>query len=291
MKQPDGHGRQRHRRLHRVAIAIATGVLAYALLLGACGGGDDAGDAAVRPIAEILDGEIRIEDIGASAATVRVTTSVPVVCSVVFGTDTAYGRLSTDPDMGGAAHTDHEAPMRGLEPDTVYHYRLQGTGPDGTLYASDDRTFRTAVEEVGGQAPGVNLASIAQGARVIEFSSAYGDSATWQASNAIDGDASTEWSSQGDGDNAYITVELATEAWVTAVGLWTRTMGNSAQVEQFQVVTDRGETLGPFNLPDADGPYTFEVSTVARTLRFEVVASSGGNTGAVEIAVYGDAVP
>ena len=78
---------------------------------------------------------------------------------------------------------------------------------------------------------------------------------------------------------------------MTAVGLWTRTMGTSAQIGQFHVVTDRGETLGPFALPDANRMYSFDVSATARSLRFEVVSSSGGNTGAVEIAAYSQTSP
>jgi hypothetical protein len=40
-------------------------------------------------------------------------------------------------------------------------------------------------------------------------------------------------------------------------------------------------------LPDAGGVHTFAVSAIARTVRFEVVSSSGGNTGAVELVVNG----
>ena len=48
------------------------------------------------------------------------------------------------------------------------------------------------------------------------------------------------------------------------------------------------ETFGPFDLPDADRLYTFPVELVARKLRFAAVETNTGNTGAVEIAVYGD---
>lgn len=270
----------------RVPVTFASVAVGLALVLVSCGGGDDGSDLAVRPIAGILDGEIRVEDLGPDSANIQVSTNIPVVCSVVFGTDRTYGRMSTDLDMGGAAHSEHQAPLRGLEPDTLYHYRLQGTGPDGALYVSGDRTFRTALRDTNAPDLGLNLASATEGARIVEVSSAFGESAAWQAANAIDGDPATEWSSNSDGDTAYITVELRAETHVTAVGLWTRTMGTSAQIGQFQVVTDRGETLGPFALPDANRVYSFAVSATARSLRFEVVSSSGGNTGAVEIAAY-----
>lgn len=274
--------------LLRVPVTIASIAVGLTLVLVSCGGGDDGSDPTVRPIDGILDGEIRVEDVGPDSANIQVSTNIPVVCSVVFGTDRAYGRMGTDLNMGGAAHSEHRAPLRGLEPDTLYHYRLQGTGPDGTLYVSGDRTFRTARRDSNEPELGLNLASAAGGATIVEASSAFGESAAWRAANAIDGDPATEWSSNGDGDTAYITVQLRAEARVIAVGVWTRTMGTSAQIKEFQVVTDRGETLGPFALPDANRVYSFAVSAIARSLRFEVVSSSGGNTGAVEIAVYGE---
>jgi len=61
----------------------------------------------------------------------------------------------------------------------------------------------------------------------------------------------------------------------------------TAQIFSFTVTTDQGETFGPFNLPDANQIYTFPVQFTARTLRFDAVETSGGNTGAVQIEVYG----
>jgi 6-phosphogluconolactonase (cycloisomerase 2 family) len=65
-------------------------------------------------------------------------------------------------------------------------------------------------------------------------------------------------------------------------------MGSSAQIESFELTTDQGETHGPYQLSDAGGPFYFETDFNARRLRFEIVDSSGGNTGAVEIEVYGE---
>jgi hypothetical protein len=55
----------------------------------------------------------------------------------------------------------------------------------------------------------------------------------------------------------------------------------------FQVVTESGAVLGPFQLPNSSEMHSFPVSVTARQLRFEVVKSSSGNTGAVEVAAYG----
>jgi len=67
----------------------------------------------------------------------------PVVCAAVYGTTTAYGQLATDTDMAGGGHQDHHPVLKGLQPDTLYQIRLQDVGPDGTLYVSDNLTFRT----------------------------------------------------------------------------------------------------------------------------------------------------
>ena len=64
-------------------------------------------------------------------------------------------------------------------------------------------------------------------------------------------------------------------------------MGSSAEVHAFRVVSDGGEVRGPFRLEDASTVHYFETDLTATRLRFEVTESSGGNTGAVEIEVYG----
>ena len=110
----------------------------------------------------------------------------------------------------------------------------------------------------------------------------------WGALRAIDGDLATSWLSNGDGDEAWIEIELLEETLITRIGFWTRTMGSSAQIYSFQIVTDQGETFGPFDLADAVQSYIFETDFTAKRLSFEVLTSSGGNTGAVEIELYGE---
>ena len=63
-------------------------------------------------------------------------------------------------------------------------------------------------------------------------------------------------------------------------------MGSSAQIESFQIVTDKGDIIGPFSLSDASQVFYFDTDFVARRLRFEAITTSGGNTGAIEIEVY-----
>ena len=138
---------------------------------------------------------------------------------------------------------------------------------------------------------GQNLALLENGASVAGVSSNFGsggNDSAFGAANALDGDPATEWSSASDGDAVWIDVELAAMTNVTSVGFWTRTMGDTAQVNSFQVTTGQGETYGPFTVDDATTIYRFETQFTARRLQFELLDTSGGNTGALEIEVYGE---
>ena len=141
----------------------------------------------------------------------------------------------------------------------------------------------------GGGSPEDNLASLDNGARVVAVSSAFGGAALderWGGDSAIDGDPTTQWSSDGDGDDAWIEIELAEPAAVVRIGFWTRTMGTSAEIRSFQVVSDDGATHGPFALAGPADMSYFDVDFTTQRLRFEAVETSAGNTGAVEIEVY-----
>jgi hypothetical protein len=75
---------------------------------------------------------------------------------------------------------------------------------------------------------------------------------------------------------------------VQAIGFWTRTMpNNTAQIFSFTLTTDEDQSFGPFDLPDAGQIYYFPVQFTARTLRFDAVETNTGNTGALEIEVFG----
>ncbi len=232
-----------------------------------------------------------VVNLTARSATIVATTAEDVACAVVFGTTTEFGRIATDLDMAGGGHRDHSPLLTGLQPDTQYHYRLSGVGPDGERITSENLTFRTLAEDPSAQQrpAGDNLALQANGARIASVSSVFGGDASgpWRASHAIDGDPATQWSSAGDGNDAWIEIELAEEARITTIGFWTRTMGATAQITAFLVITDRGESYGPFEVADASIIHFFETDFVARSLRFEAAESSGGNTGAVEIEIYG----
>jgi hypothetical protein len=242
----------------------------------------------IRPIEDVFtDGPPRIADLSGQDGTLLFVSSVPLACSVVYGETPAFGQVSVDQDMNGGAHTDHHPALSGLKPDTEYFYRVQGTAADGTLYASAVMTFRTPKQAAAGP---VNLASLEAGARIASVSSNYGGAAndgSWGANSAIDGQRTTAWSTNGDGDAGFVEIALAREAQIGEVEVWTRTMSNNtAQIYKFTLTTDSGEVLGPFELPDASKPYRFAVDVTAKSLRLDVVASNGGNVGLVEFAAY-----
>jgi hypothetical protein len=251
-------------------------------------------DVDVRPLAEILATGPEFVDLRPNSVTIELDTTIAVACSVVYGTTPEYGRIATDTDMAGSGHEDHHPVLSPLEPDTIYYLRLQGTGPDGTLYRSEEYTIRTptASDVKPPEKPdGKNLALSVNGGSIIQVSSNFGgggNDSAFGANNAIDGNVGTEWSSHGDGDDAWIEIQLAEEAEVFAVGFRTRTMGDTAQILTFQIVADGRIIDGPFELLDSDNTYYFPVTMVASRLRFEAATISGGNTGAVEIEVYGE---
>ncbi len=249
-------------------------------VLVAAGCGDSGGDGPpVRDVAEILDGPIVVEPApDGRTAVVQAITRVDAACVIVFGTDPEnLTGLATDDDMAGGAHQDHQPLLTGLEPDTEYFYRLQGTAIGGDLFASEVLSFRTP------EAPDAGAAgNLALGASVAGVSSEF--SASFAAANAVDGSPATEWSSRGDGDDAFITIDLGAATDVGSVAFRTRSMGDgSAFTETFTVTVDGGEPLGPF--PAGDDPVA--VAFTGQVLRFDVDVSTGGNTGAVEIEVYG----
>lgn len=260
----------------------------------------DDGDATsieLRSLSEVYaDGPPTIVDLNATYATVAFVSSVPLACSVVYGVDTTYGQIATDLDMAGGAHTTHQPLLAGLTADTEYTYRVQGTDASGNIYISEPMTFRTPTESTGDPQNEVNVASAAAGATVVDVSSNSGNGPNhgiWGADFVLDGNPATAWSSNGDGNDAFIEVQLSEPSVPHAVEVWTRTMSNgTAQISTFTLTSNSGtatsETFGPFTLPDAFQAYRFEIAPtqVVNSLRLDVLESSGGNTGLLEFGVF-----
>ena len=192
---------------------------------------------------DILEFEIQVVDITSTSATVTAQTSIDVACAVAFGTTTEYGRLAVDSDMGGTGHGDHHPLLTGLEPDTEYHLTFGDISPDGAVYGYKDPTFwtKTADAEPAFRPQDKNLALAENGGRVTRVSSNYGSpsmDSSFGANNSLDGNPSTQWSCQGNGNGAWIEIEFAQDPHVTSLDFCIRTTGTSAQISSFRVVTD-----------------------------------------------------
>jgi hypothetical protein len=229
----------------------------------------------VVDFAEIQASDVAIDlDPTGTAATITVGTTIDAACAVVYGEDETLGRLALDADMGGAAHSDHHVNLGGLQPATAYVFRLQGSGIDGRLYRSRPYSFTTP--QPSASAP----SDLAIGARIVEVSSEFSEA--FAATNAVDGDPSTEWSSRGDGDDAFISLDLGHPADIAAVAFRTRQMSDGTAITSTFTVTADGATYGPFAASEL-----VPLEVTAQVLRFDVESSTGGNTGATEIEVFG----
>jgi len=244
----------------------------------------------MRSIDEIVSQPLEVSNFANDgSATLPIHTTVPVACTIVYGTTPEFGSLSLDQDMAGGTHSDHNPLLSGLEPETKYYFRVQGVDESGVIYISDVMTFTTPPRST---AEVTNLASPLLGAEITGFSSAFGNAApdaTWGAASAFDDNPNTAWSSAGDGNNAWIEVKLAKPARITAVSFYSRSMSDGSAITlAFTVTTDSGEVFGPFKVTDASQPYEFEIAFESQTLRFDLVDTTGGNTGVLDIAVYGE---
>jgi hypothetical protein len=262
-------------------------LLALGLVAAAC---STAGTTeSVRPFEDVQASELVFENDPTfpGRGIFRVETTEPMICAIVWGESEALGRFNNSLDMNGTGIIDHNVFLPDAEPGVEYFYRVQGSTADGVLYQSELMTFvlpETDSATGAGTMPehGDNLAL---GATVTDVSSEFSDS--WAAPNAIDDDLNTEWSTAGDGDDAFLTIDLGEEREVAGVEFLTRTMTDgSATTTSFHVVVDGSDRLGPFDAGNPANP-AFNVAEFAgRILRFEVETTTGGNTGAIEIRVF-----
>lgn len=232
--------------------------------------------------------------ITSDSATIRFDTGVPTVCNAPFGETSEYGEVATIPMLSGAT-LDHVLTFSGLIPGTTYHYQIIATDNQGNVYRSiEDFTFTTESEPETSSLEDTNWLSLDSGAVVIDVSSNFGGASntqTWGAESALDGKQSTVWSSNGDGDDAYIVVQLQQPISITKIVVQTRAMANdTAQIFSFTVTNDSGETYGPFIIEDASQPFEYAVNFVASSLRFDAHTTNGGNTGFVGLSAYGKPV-
>ncbi len=272
--------------MRKTNLIIAVG--AFALLVAACSGGADE-STSVRPFSEVQATEATFENDPTfpGRGILRVDTTEPMICAIVWGETEDLGNFNNSLDMNGTGIVEHNVLLPGAEAGQTYFYRLQGSTADGTLYQSELMTFTLPPSDntIPDDAAAEHGVNVAEGSTVIEVSSEF--SASWAGANAFDGDLNTEWSSAGDADEAFVTIDLGSAQEIAGVEFLTRTMTDgSATTETFFVVVDDGERFGPFVAGNPANPVFNEISFTAQILRFEVQDTTGGNTGAIEIRAF-----
>ncbi len=266
-------------------------IFTAAVLLGVlagCGSSDPAtSPTSVQPFSKVQASKIAFErdPSDPSRGIFHVTTTEPMICAIVWGTTDSFGRFNNSLSMNGTGIERHDVRLPDVEPGVAYRYVVQGTTADGTLYRSKVGTF--SIDPAKASTPaadhGPNLAS---DATVVDVSSEF--SKTFAASNALDGDASTEWATRGDGDQGFITIDLGAGRQIGGVEFLTRSMADgSAITDTFTVSVDGGAPAGPFPAGTIAQPRFAPFDATGQRLRFEIAKSSGGNVGAVEIRVFG----
>jgi F5/8 type C domain len=240
----------------------------------------------VKPFADVQASDMVFERDASdpSRGIFRVTTSEPMICAIVWGPDRKLGRFNNSLAMNGTGIAQHDVILPKVKGGVRYFYVVQGTTADGTLYRS--KVGRFELPKVAKAAAGVAGAeNVALGAKVVDVSSEFSEA--FAAANAIDGRTSTEWASKGDGDRGFITLDLGSTTKVVAVEFLTRSMADgSAVTNRYTISGDGGAPLGPFPAGTVADPRPSKVDVSARTLRFDITSSTGGNVGAVEIRVY-----
>jgi hypothetical protein len=277
-----------------LVVALAAVV---ALLAGACGGDSDGSPAAdavdvtVQPFEDVQAGDMTFEadPSDPTRGIFRVTTTEPMICAIVWGTDESYGRFNNSLSMDGTGIEQHDVILPDVEAGTEYHYVVQGTTADGRLYRSDPATFT-----IGGDGGPTTTAvtglgdNLALDADVVDVSSEFSDA--FAAARAVDGDTGTEWATSGDGDEGSITLDLGSAQQVTGVEFVTRSMADGTSItDTYTVTVDDGDTYGPFPAGTVADARVGELDATGRRLRFDIETSTGGNVGAVEIRLYGPA--
>ena len=106
-----------------------------------------------------------------SDATIAWTTNEAADTQVEYGTTTSYGSLTS---IQTNLVTSHSQPLSGLQPSTLYHYRVRSKDGSGNLAISGDFTFMTSTAGIGS---GVSLIR----ENCTGYSNCYTSLAGWQA--------------------------------------------------------------------------------------------------------------
>jgi hypothetical protein len=236
---------------------------------------------------------LRIEEVSATRAVVRFDTDVPASCEVEYGlARDSLDLRATDPDMEpGTLALMHSVALEDLSHGTTYYVRARATDADGqTAYSSIVEFTTLHGEDV--TAGLTNVALLSQGTTVIEVSSNWGgggNDSSYGIHKALDGSESTEWSSNGDGDDAWVLLDLGQPRTITHFAYRSRMMLDGTSIVTRVRVLAEGVEIGVYDTPDHTVRHVFELDeplTGVQQVRVEAVETTGGNTGAREIQFF-----
>jgi len=198
------------------------------------------------------------------------------------------GAAWVDSQMNVQYSTERKTPLSDLD------YNPPTQPPSSSSVGDNDHTTNLCPTESIR-----NLALLSEGATILAVSSNYGAtpeavSSSYGAEKAIDGLGNTAWSSAGDGNDAFISIQLPFLSNLEYVEFHTRTMGTSSQISEYQVEVDHvvnagGDQSGnaviasSCTLPDASQSYKCSLdqdvdgisAKNVTVVTFRVVRSSG----------------
>ena len=255
-------------------------------------------------------GEITIEEIGHGLARAQQVAEEPYGLIPLYtlrqgnllsepNTTIVFGAIFIDQYMNVRQSAEEETPLSELIVNIPGKPVMSPTGPPNYLDEKDE----IAAAEICRPGTLRNLALATEGGSILEVSSNYGTSAAdissaWGAENAIDGSDNTSWASNGDGNDAFISVKLPFPTNVAYVDFHSRSMSDgTAQIYFYEVNLTRDDEItakpaaNMCSLRDATQPYRCFLSATNITVAtFRSTRTSGGNTGAVAIGVWGCSV-
>lgn len=256
------------------------------------GAPDGAGDAAIG--VEVKFSQVRAEQLTESSAVIRFETSAPVLGSVEYGPGSAsLDSVAVDPEADPLlGQTSHSVALGGLSADTVWTFRARGVDAEGVLHVSEPLQFTTLAPVVVPVTGNVALAT--HGAKIFAVSSNFGglpNTSSKGANKVHDGDLDTQWASNGDGDGAFVELDLGADRAVARVGLRAAVQPSdgSGHIQTARVLFDGVDPgLGVVSLDDPDELYSFSLpaAVTVRRVRVEAVVTTGGNTGLREVQVF-----
>lgn len=253
-----------------------------ALLLTACAGGEP-----------VTFSQLRLEEVTATRAVLRFTTSRPTSCEAELGTSPdALNLRFTDPDMRpGELVTQHQVPLENLAAAQTYFVRARAVDASGGVFLSETLSF-TTLPSTGATRDNVALRSA--GASVTFVSSNWGgggNDSSYGAHKALDGDFVTEWSTAGDGDGARLDLDLGQVRRISAFGFRSRSMTDGTAIIRRVSLSLDGAAALEFDTPDPAQLYVFELPAPVevRSASVRALSTTGGNTGAKEIQLLSPA--